>query len=94
MAIVKKPSIPQPAAPVNEDAIAKFIQGAPDARAGKQEEEKQEDQGKEPPSKQITIRISLDHLARVKEAAKRQGITSAAYMKRAIALQLDSDESK
>jgi predicted DNA binding CopG/RHH family protein len=90
MAIIKKPTIVQPAAAPASDAIDKFIQGAPDAGAGKQEEAT----GKEPPSKQITIRLYHEQLARIKAAAKRQGITSAAYMKRAIAIQLESDNSK
>jgi predicted DNA binding CopG/RHH family protein len=68
-------------------AIEQFIQGAPDAKApkaGKGEEE----------GVQITLRMSKEQLERISAVAKRQGIPRASYIKRAVFIQLESDESK
>jgi predicted HicB family RNase H-like nuclease len=87
MAIVKPP-VGAAIQPKENEAMERFIQGAPDGR-----------NAKEPPTEegrgvQITLRINPDQLAKVTAAAKRQGIPRASYIKRAIAMQLDVDDKK
>lgn len=87
MAIVKRPAQTAPAEG-SEEAVERFIRGAPDggqpAKASPQEESEK--------GVQITLRIAPTQLARITAAAKRQGIPRASYIKRAIALQLEEDE--
>lgn len=99
MPITKRPPAPT-LAPPDEDAVERFIQGAPDAKpspspaqppAAASTPKQDADEGEEG-SVQITLRIGKDHLARITEVAKRQGIPRASYIKRAIALQLKEDE--
>lgn len=81
MAIIKAPS--KPAA----DPVEQFIQAAPDGdkKPSKAEDEK---------GVQITLRMTAEQLERLTQISKQQGITRAAYMKRAIFLQLQEDEKK
>jgi len=81
MAIIKRPS-----QPVKVQDVEKFIQGAPDGVKTQANDDKD--------SVQITLRISKDQLERVTEMAKRQGIPRASYIKRAIAIQLDTDDKR
>jgi predicted DNA binding CopG/RHH family protein len=83
MAITKPPVRKE----VSNPAIDKFIQGAPDAKAPKAD--KGEEEGV-----QITLRLSKEQLERLSAVAKRQGIPRASYIKRAVFIQLESDESK
>lgn len=90
MAITKRPQVPAP----TEQALERFIQGAPDSKASptsKPTTPKDGEEGEEA-SVQITLRIGKDQLARITAAAKLQGIPRASYIKRAIALQLTADE--
>lgn len=85
MAIVKRPAAPAPTADA-EEAVERFIQGAPDGeKASKPEAEDER-------GVQITLRIHPSQLAKVTAAAKRQGIPRASYIKRAIAMQLEIDD--
>ena len=86
MAIIKRPTQPT-VRPGEDEAMERFIQGAPDGNT----------KGPLPLAEggrgvQITLRINPDQLARVTAAAKRQGIPRASYIKRAIAMQLAIDE--
>jgi predicted HicB family RNase H-like nuclease len=86
MAIVKRPAAPAASTKAEEAAVERFIQAAPDG-AQISKDEPQESRGV-----QITLRINPDQLAKVTAAAKRQGIPRASYIKRAIAIQLETDE--
>jgi predicted DNA binding CopG/RHH family protein len=85
MAITKPPVRKEAGA--SNPAIDKFIQGAPDAKAPKTD--KGEEEGV-----QITLRMSKEQLERLSAVAKRQGIPRASYIKRAVFIQLEADESK
>ncbi len=87
MSIIKRPSTPAPGA-VNEQAIASFIQGAPDSGAVATTAKSQHSDAAE----QITIRVPKALLERATRMAERQGIPRASYIKRALALQLEQDE--
>lgn len=89
MAITKRPQLPS-----NEEAMARFIQGAPDAKPlpPAQTAPTPLPEESEEGSVQITLRIGKEQLARLTALAKRQGIPRASYIKRAIALQLEADE--
>lgn len=85
MAIVKRPTTPAPQ--LKEDpALQRFIEGAPDGAQAKKED------ASDGESVQITLRITKDQLERVTAVAKRQGIPRASYIKRAIAMQLETDD--
>ena len=79
MAITKKPTIVQPA----PAALARFIESAPDGAKTKDVEGE---------GVQITLRLSKKQLDRITAISKRQGIPRASYMKRAVFIQLESDE--
>lgn len=85
MAIVKRPVGPA-IQPKENEAMERFIQSAPD---GNKTKESPAEEGR---GVQITLRINPDQLAKVTAAAKRQGIPRASYIKRAIAMQLESDD--
>lgn len=90
MAITKRPQMPAS----TEEAVERFIQGAPDAKATQVPHpavSQASDEGEEG-SVQITLRIGKEQLARITAIAKRQGIPRASYIKRAIALQLEADD--
>lgn len=74
MTIKKKPAT----ASLNQDALDKFVQAAPDAK-----EEKPAPDG-EDNLKQISMTISKSDLARVDAAAKRQRISRAAFIRQSI----------
>lgn len=94
MPITKRPT--PAASKEHEEALAKFIQGAPDARAHvpAKEVNAPESNDNEEGSVQITLRISKALLDRMTAIAKKQGIPRASYIKRAIALQLMADENE
>lgn len=79
MAITKKPPPAPPAA-----ALDKFIEAAPDGARPV----KSDDDG----SVQITLRLSREQLERISQVARRQGIPRASYIKRAVFIQLETDE--
>ena len=83
MGITKAPS----KAPAAKKSVDSFIQGAPDgaapAKAGAAEDD----------GVQITLRLSKDQLDRLTAVAKRQGIPRASYIKRAVFIQLERDET-
>lgn len=81
MAIVKKPTIPAPAA---KPSVERFIEAAPDGEKKKTHEEGE--------GVQITLRMSKEQLERITAVAKRQGIPRASYIKRAVFIQLEADE--
>ena len=82
MAIVKKPQLQTAQAP----SLDKFIQAAPDGD--------QKASGKEEEGVQITLRLDKMQLERLTKMAKRQGIPRASYIKRAVFIQLETDEAK
>jgi hypothetical protein len=86
MAIVKRPT-ELTIRPSENEAMDRFIQGAPDGNTKEPPPPAEEGRGV-----QITLRINPDQLAKVTAAAKRQGIPRASYIKRAIAMQLEIDE--
>jgi predicted DNA binding CopG/RHH family protein len=86
MAIIKRP-VGAASQPKENEAMERFIQGAPDGNTKELSPPAEEGKGV-----QITLRINPDQLAKVTAAAKRQGIPRASYIKRAIAMQLDVDD--
>jgi predicted DNA binding CopG/RHH family protein len=80
MAITKKPSMPVAAKP----SVDRFIEAAPDGTKKQEEGE----------GVQITLRMSKEQLERITKIAKRQGIPRASYIKRAVFIQLETDEQK
>jgi len=66
-----------------------FIEAAPD---GQNSGAVASADGKKSDSVQITLRIGQSQLDRLTAIAERQGITRAAYMKRAVFIQLEIDE--
>jgi hypothetical protein len=64
-----------------------FIEAAPDGQNSGDVVD-----GKKSDSVQITLRIGQSQLDRLTAVAERQGITRAAYMKRAVFIQLEADE--
>lgn len=87
MSIIKRPPTAAPG-PAAEQAIANFIQGAPDSGAAVAAPKNTPNDVAE----QITIRIPKALLERATRMAERQGIPRASYIKRALALQLEQDE--
>lgn len=92
MAITKRP---QP----SSEAVEKFIQGAPDAKAiptgisaYKDQDGSIKNSYDTGPSEQITLRIPKEQLDRITKMAQKQGIPRSNYIKRAIMLQLAEDE--
>ena len=85
MSIIKRPPTPAPGLAA-EQAIANFIQSAPDAGAATSKAQSSD------MTEQITIRIPKALLERATRMAERQGIPRASYIKRALALQLEQDE--
>lgn len=81
MAITKKPQS-LATAPVAAD---RFIEAAPDGIKARPAQEE---------GIQITLRMSKEQLDRITAIAKRQGIPRASYIKRAVFMQVDTDEGK
>lgn len=65
-----------------------FIAAAPDGAKASKVEAPDSD------GVQITLRLSKEQLNRITHEAKRQGIARASYIKRAVFLQLEADETR
>ncbi len=76
-------SITKRRVPASQPAGEAFIQGAPDGKHATPDDDK---------GVQITLRMQKAQLEKVTAVAKRQGIPRASYIKRAIAIQLETDE--
>jgi predicted DNA binding CopG/RHH family protein len=81
MAITKKPST----LPAPTQAVEQFIERAPDGVKSRVSAEEKD-------GVQITLRMSREQLERLTQVAARQGIPRASYIKRAVFIQLESDE--
>lgn len=83
MSIVKKPALPVER---STPQLEKFIEGAPD---GKRELAATPGEDE---SVQITLRLSKDQLEKITQAAKREGIPRASFIKRCVFVTLERDD--